>query len=399
VVFFLLGGGGGGVHRFEKHQDYRNDNSFGISLKRLSRLFGFTLVELLVVIAIIGVLIALLLPAVQAAREAARRMQCANKLKQLALAVHVFADSNNKELPPVMGDPIGALNDSSSSGRWSGFIDLLTAMEQSALYERIKSENVYMVGSSASGHELTAAEGGKNNPRAVQPNIFICPSSMRRKPEAATGYTCYRFNFGDNPGNWNNGDPGVRGPFGHRRRHIIDTIHDGLSNTLSFSEKAIDEFNGTSTNVKTQGVTYSNATTAGFNSGYLRDRTICAGSATGGQYQYGVGGTADGFGYCFGWHWFGYHWNQISFTTTLPPNSPSCYNRSTGYNAMFSATSLHSGGVNVALLDGSGKFVSETIDSGTAVAFSNPTSARGESPFGIWGAMGSRDGGEAKSLP
>jgi prepilin-type processing-associated H-X9-DG protein len=65
---------------------------------------------------------------------------------------------------------------------------------------------------------------------------------------------------------------------------------------------------------------------------------------------------------------------------------------------LFSAASFHSGGVNAALMDGSGRFVSDTIESGTAKAFAAPSAPNGESPFGVWGAMGSRDGGESKSL-
>ncbi|MDR0608793.1 MAG: DUF1559 domain-containing protein [Planctomycetaceae bacterium] len=349
--------------------------------------------ELLVVIAIIGVLIGLLLPAVQSAREAARRMQCANKLKQMTLAVHVYADSH-KSLPAGLGDSIGALNAGVSSGRWSGIIALLPGIEQTALYDRVMSENVYMT--SWTAHTLTAAEGGKDSPRAAQPDVFICPSNGVSKPETATGYTCYRFNAGDNPGSI---DAQIRGPFGYRNWHPLSAVHDGLSNTLCFSEKAVDEFNGTSQDVKTQAATYAVAADGGFSGGYLSDRTICVGSAVGGKYQYGVGGMTNGFGYFYGWNWFGGHWYHIGFTTTLPPNSPSCYNRASNYNVMFSATSFHPGGVNAALLDGSSKFVSETIDSGTSIAFPTPSAPSGESPFGVWGAMGTRNGGESETLP
>jgi prepilin-type processing-associated H-X9-DG protein len=346
------------------------------------------------VIAIIGVLIALLLPAVQAAREAARRMECANKLRQLVLAVHNYHDTCDS-LPAALAGPYGTIN-AVQPGRWSGFIPLLTRFEQQALYDKILTVNCYM--DSYGAQNLTAARGGADNPRAAQPDIFICPSNgLGGKLDTQTGYTCYRFNMGDNPGNYAE-DNQHRGPFGVRAWKNLSACTDGTSNTLAFSEKGVDVFNGTSKDVKLQAATYATAATGGFTGGYLTDRTICVGSAVNGKYQYDVGGMTNGFTYYFGWNWFGAHEYHIGFYTTLPPNSPSCYNRASGYNALFSATSYHSGGVNVALLDGSGRFVSDTVNSGTAKAFDTPAAPSGPSPFGVWGAAGTRDGGESTAL-
>ncbi|MDR0338441.1 MAG: DUF1559 domain-containing protein, partial [Planctomycetaceae bacterium] len=104
---------------------------------------GFTLVELLVVIAIIGVLIALLLPAVQAAREAARRMQCSNHLKQLGIAVHNFHDSRSA-LPPLS---IIGVNNSNSEYRRSAsvWVHLFPFVEQQALYDYCTTRNKMLV--------------------------------------------------------------------------------------------------------------------------------------------------------------------------------------------------------------------------------------------------------------
>src|SRR6187431_1839409 len=95
---------------------------------------AFTLVELLVVIAIIGVLVALLLPAVQAAREAARRMQCTNNLKQLGLAVHNYHDTNNVFPPQMMN--INTSNDR----RWGWGAVTLPYIEQGALYQQLNPD-------------------------------------------------------------------------------------------------------------------------------------------------------------------------------------------------------------------------------------------------------------------
>lgn len=134
---------------------------------------GFTLVELLVVIAIIGILVGLLLPAVQAAREAARRMQCGNNLKQLGLAVHNYADSNREHFPigTAHNDPANAPVAAAWSGgahrKGSVLVKILPFVEQSALYDQID------FGGDVHAQLGTLGFSGANGNKM---DVYMCPS-------------------------------------------------------------------------------------------------------------------------------------------------------------------------------------------------------------------------------
>ncbi len=196
---------------------------------------AFTLVELLVVIAIIGVLIALLLPAVQAAREAARRMQCSNHLKQIALAVHNHHDSKGQF--PYLLNPrtVNAASATLGNSRLSAHVMLQPFMENSAIYEAIMAAT--------------------DNPDAFTSNAAFqaqvsslrCPTDPYRKPEGAPGTTNYQFCVGDRFSAYQYEDNGsgvnanVRGAFptSYNRYRGFDSIVDGTSNTIGLSEHPV----------------------------------------------------------------------------------------------------------------------------------------------------------------
>jgi len=156
-----------------------------VSATRFRRrsLQGFTLVELLVVIAIIGILIALLLPAVQAAREAARRSQCVNNLKQIGLAAQNYHDTH-RVFPPA-GLNYGALGAvptvmPNNIMNTSGFVLMLPFLEQQPLYSRYNqnasaSDSIYN-GAKAGSTIAGTPTGGNDAIAATQLPAFLCPS-------------------------------------------------------------------------------------------------------------------------------------------------------------------------------------------------------------------------------
>ncbi|NOY30496.1 MAG: DUF1559 domain-containing protein [Planctomycetes bacterium] len=183
---------------------------------------AFTLVELLVVIAIIGVLVALLLPAIQAAREAARRMSCANNIRQIALAMHNYESANRKFPPQVM---IGT-----DQKLWSAQARILPYIEQGSMFAAIDFKQAY--GSILLNGQSIAS---------LRVPTLLCPSEARDEMRLKDGNPYhYPLNYGVNCGLWKVYDPtgqsGGSGAFFPNAGLGTRSFGDGLSNTLMLAE-------------------------------------------------------------------------------------------------------------------------------------------------------------------
>jgi len=368
-----------------------------------SKVRAFTLVELLVVIAIIGILIALLLPAVQAAREAARRMQCSNNLKQFGIALHSYHDANkyfsaaNHWQVPV--DP----NTNWELDLWSyGVVfSILPFMEQAARYDEIETKR-YPGDIRGGGIYLRPWYNDPAN-HGIMPTM-VCPSDGLALTPALESEGCrisYATSHGDNV--WDNGrhnaseGGGQRGVFVPHDSTPIAKITDGLSNTIAMSEMI-----GASVRSSTEmrgGIVVSETEHLDW------DPVACL-SQVQSNRKYLRG---DGF-----WHFRG-NWftdgRTVSsgFTTVLPPNTPSCL----GYESekgeygwgVFSSASYHTSGVNCLFTDASVQMISSTINYSIPDS-ENPNGDKKlegrdgrPSNYGVWGALGSINGGEKASIP
>lgn len=333
---------------------------------------AFTLIELLVVIAIIAILIALLLPAVQQAREAARRTQCRNNLKQFGLALHNYHD-NYLRFPALrMGPNDGA----GRQGDQTGVIYLLPYLDQAPLYSTIPQDGTVPV------VWTTTFAPWRNTAGAA----FLCPSSPI--PNSGSGVTTsgplglksYHMSVGTTINNNYSGPTNGMFQFGVQPAGYkgMRDITDGTSNTIAMAERVLG--NPGTRNVL--GQTAFNVT-----GGIDTNPVLCQATAANRQYVTGTSISTWGSGalWAFG------HAAQAAVTTVLPPNSPSCWaannDNPSNQPGIFSATSLHTGGVHVLMGDGAVKFIGENISCGNYGVAPSPN-------FGVWGALGTIGGGE-----
>ena len=361
---------------------------------------AFTLIELLVVIAIIAVLIALLLPAVQAAREAARRAQCTNNLKQLGLAIANYLDVN--ATTPLhqyrYARENGGANGGSGSKSW--YVGLLPFVEQGAMYNAMNLTAI-----TSYGWDDVATAGPSYTVYHTSVATFLCPSDgVTNTNLPGVGNFSYVFNAGhprnilfpgESPitGNY----PPLTGVVSTAKMYAgrywcssdakdattntnvtLASITDGTSNTAAISESLINDGRGNSPD-RRRNLNYTNsALVERLNVPALA--VVQDGMAPNAaknwqdwsQYKGLTWGYTDG-------------WERHVYTHVFPPNGPNIttYNSDTfrcleGDTAM-NPSSNHPGGVNVSFMDGSVRFIKNTVG------------------LNAWWALGTRAGGEVVS--
>jgi prepilin-type N-terminal cleavage/methylation domain-containing protein/prepilin-type processing-associated H-X9-DG protein len=326
------------------------------------RRHGFTLIELLVVVSIIAVLIALLLPAVQAARESARRTQCVNNLKQLGLAVNNYATSTGA-LPPTAntnpsGFPVQPTNNFGMKAR------LLPYLEQEAMWNALNQ--------SAIAEATAVAPGANDTIVTAQVSAFLCPSD-NNVPVGAytfkngvtgarqTGYGSYPNNIGTifrNNGGKLDGPAYHMGNTSQGGTLSIAAIKDGTSSTAIFSEFIRGRNVATSSGLSQ---VYAGLIPFPSANGFVPLQTYvdsCK-NATSVYPAYDHKGMK----------WLNHNCAEGGcYSHIMTPNKQACFFANEGSEAgrtLVGASSKHSGGVNVCFLDGSVKFVKDSVSQTT----------------------------------
>ncbi len=390
---------------------------------------GFTLVELLVVIAIIGILIGLLLPAVQAAREAARRMSCSNNFKQIGLAMHNY-HSAYKRLPMHGTGATNEFNNNTAdadANDGTGFtrfelsysVGLLPFLEQQGLWSQISNPMVENDG------DIWPAFGPRPGnvqypPWLTQIPTYRCPSDPgvglpglgRTNYAACTGDSFYDVETGAkrfDSGQWVTDELQasrsrcLRGVFVPRSSTRFRDILDGLSNTVAAGEIITglgdrDTRSSTFTNAKGGFFAVANnprrCNEVALTNGHLdpaRPRFWSASASVPLSER--------------GYRWAAFHLLQSQMNTILPPNAEMCQVGHSDTYGVAPPSSRHVGGCHILLTDGSVIFITDSIEAGNSNspmvycrALSGETDSvvppGSRSPYGLWGALGTRGSGE-----
>jgi prepilin-type N-terminal cleavage/methylation domain-containing protein len=373
---------------------------------------GFTLVELLVVIAIIGVLVGLLLPAVQAAREAARRMECSNNMKQMCLALHNYESTFRKfpagRLAPDWKDATGvrasytnynSVNQSPAGGHWTGIRSvhaaILPYMEQTNIYNLIDFEVPTAVRLTTGG-----VPSNPNYPAYSQAaGLFLCPSDPNTG--VVVSENNYRWNFG--------GSTPHAGAEASTRNHILNVASggftsggngaftigehlpisahsDGLSNTVFLSERT--KGSGRDLSVSPPPLEDMVTTPGRSNRMWLPDELMqdCMrfDGAPSSFHFNSAGRWLPGSDFSNGWP-FGFYSSTL-YNHVTPPNwryhdcgTWSAIPDAPGEHAIVSARSKHPGGVNAGMGDGGVRYFSDSTD------------------LAVWRGLGTRNLGEVVS--
>jgi prepilin-type N-terminal cleavage/methylation domain-containing protein/prepilin-type processing-associated H-X9-DG protein len=365
----------------------------GDSGRTVSRRPGFSLIELLIVIAIIAVLIALLLPGVQAAREAARRIQCTNNLKQLTLALQNYHSVFGAFPNAYAARGLGQTTTFGAWGAWSPQSLLLGHMEQSQVYNACNFSLV--------NHDNSAGALANETVVEVRINNFLCPASPLPSGTDLEGYAIaignnYFASTGPSLDYASYAEAMPTGLFfvddqsgGGGFPIGIQSIIDGTANTIAFSEWRMGDFNDLHLSNPQDVINFiawpgpRSAMNMPLGANYLQSwiRT-CAGAAP--------GSTQTSDPYFSNASWLGSDGSQGMYgyslgNTLLPPNPPYPNCRTCVWAGdfdcagMYGMSSYHAGGANIAMADGSVRFLKSTA-----------------SQTVVW-ALGTRNGGEVIS--
>ena len=332
-------------------------------MRKMKRKSGFTLIELLVVIAIIAILIALLLPAVQQAREAARRTQCKNNLKQLGIALHNYHDVH-KKFCIGHGGTTGTW-DTSNRGNLSGLVTLAPFMDQGRLWEDV-TEGRSRKSTAAFPRQGNAPWRAEFSPWSTKVPGLQCPSDL--EIQGPLGTNNYRFCLG-NYLQFNNdqhasrgwGEAQFDGLFGRFVSYGINDCIDGTSNTIAMGERCKGigpRPNGNREIVSNQVVLTG---LSGLLADQLTDAELCRDTRDPLRRQYFLGTPeahanpgsrwADGRPYFTG------------MSTLLPPNSPACQVAAGDWHwGIWTPSSRHTATANFCLADGSVHSISQDVE-------------------------------------